>query len=176
MDRLLQATRTINPLYFMLPVASEDAHYRERVYCYELYHQLRAVWPTDYGYSLCGEVDKSGHPLIRGNVLDKTKPDMIVHVPREMDNNLVVVEIKPINCNYQGVKKDIETLTAYRKQAHYQNAIFLIYGSDENRLTKIIETCKRYQNADNQKIDLSLIRLFHHKQNDCSAQEIEWHS
>jgi hypothetical protein len=159
----------------MLPVADEDTHYRERVYCYELYHQLRVLWPINYGYSLCGEVDKGGHPLIRHNALDKTKPDMIVHVPGEMDNNLVVIEIKPINCTYRGVKKDIETLTAYRKKAHYQNAIFLIYGWDQNRLIKIIETSKRHQDADNEKSDLTLIRLFHHMQYGQPAEEIAWH-
>ena len=32
--------------YFQLPVADADALYRERVYCYELYHQLRCLWET----------------------------------------------------------------------------------------------------------------------------------
>ncbi len=101
---------------------------------------------------------------------------MIVHIPGEMGNNLVVIEIKPINCLYLGVKKDIETLTAYRKTAQYQNAIFLIYGSDENRLRKIIERAKQYENIDNQKSDLSLIRLFHHIQCGDPVREINWHS
>lgn len=39
---LRKATANIPPEYFQLPIAGrEDPIYRERVYCYELYHQMR---------------------------------------------------------------------------------------------------------------------------------------
>jgi hypothetical protein len=58
------ASRITMP-YFQLPVAElEDTVYRERVYCYELYHQLRVDW-NGFDFSLGGEVDKGGHPLFR---------------------------------------------------------------------------------------------------------------
>ena len=65
-----EATKNISREFYQLPVAGkEDPIYRERVYCYELYHQLRSLWPTETEYTLSGEVDKSGHPLIRNNGL-----------------------------------------------------------------------------------------------------------
>lgn len=85
---LQEATSKIGYNYFQLPIdGQEDPIYRERVYCYELYHQLRSIWPKDCEYELSGEVDKSGHPLIRGNNLDRIKPDFLVHVPGDMQGN-----------------------------------------------------------------------------------------
>jgi hypothetical protein len=64
---LLNASQEVPPEYFQLPVAgSERLEYRERVYCYELYHRWRCQWPSDFRFSLGGEINKSGHPLIRG--------------------------------------------------------------------------------------------------------------
>ena len=56
-DKLIAATTRIADDYFQLPVADAEGAYRERVYCYELYHQLRSEW-RDFPFSLGGEVDK----------------------------------------------------------------------------------------------------------------------
>jgi hypothetical protein len=70
-----------------LSVAGAEARvYRERVYCYELYHQWRCQWANDSRFELSGEADKIGDPIIRRNA----KPDFLVHVPGEMQNLLVL--------------------------------------------------------------------------------------
>jgi hypothetical protein len=61
---LANATARIAPDYFLLPVADVDGgeplvQYRERVYAYELYHQLRLTWPDQWPYSLASEIDKT---------------------------------------------------------------------------------------------------------------------
>ena len=60
--------------YFYFPVYSEKGTiYRERVYCYELYHQLRLALRRGFKYVLSGEVDKRMHPvlnLIREGLID----------------------------------------------------------------------------------------------------------
>jgi hypothetical protein len=131
-ERFLQllsaATAAIQQHYFQLPVAGqEDPIYRERVYCYELYHQLRELLEGDPlfdRYALCGEVDKSGHPIIRRHV-----PDFVLHVPKTMDSNLVVIEVKPINAELSGFRKDLETLAYFTSDAvGYQCGIELVYG------------------------------------------------
>ncbi|MGQ7260919.1 hypothetical protein [Vreelandella sp. V005] len=130
---LAQASAAIPSLYFQLPVdGQEDPIYRERVYCYELYHQLRSIWPENCGYSLGGEVDKAGHRLIRGNDLDNTKPDFLVHVPGDMGGNHAVIEVKPAHAANNAIRADIETLRRFRDYAGYERAIFYIYGSSEN--------------------------------------------
>ena len=44
-NRLIAATAGIRDEYFMLPIRGGNTLFRERVYCYELYHQLRKRWP-----------------------------------------------------------------------------------------------------------------------------------
>jgi hypothetical protein len=126
---LAEATARVPDVYFQMPIdGAEDPIYRERVYCYELYHQIRSLWPQDSTYSFCGEVDKSGHPLIRGNGLDNCKPDFLVHRPGDMAGNFLVMEVKPIKTVLTAVRKDISTLGSFLGGARYEKAIYLLYG------------------------------------------------
>lgn len=129
-QKILEACCAIAPDYMLLPVyGKEDPQYRERVYCYELYHQLRLSMPEEnFPYSLSGEVDKSGHPLIRGNYLDDVKPDLIAHVPGEMDRNLCVIEVKPINAGVGAVADDLRKLSEFCHKGGYHSGCFLFYG------------------------------------------------
>ena len=127
------ATGRVPEEYFQLPIdGRDDPVYRERVYCYELYHQLRVLWPDESQYSLGGEVDKAGHPLIRDNGLDNCKPDFLVHIPGNMGGNFAVVEVKPIRSSRQAVQKDIETLANFVTHAQYEKAIYLFYGNPDH--------------------------------------------
>ena len=129
---IANATERIERNYFQLPIdGKEDPIYRERAYCYELYHQLRCLWPTRTKYELSGEVDKEGHPLIRGNNLDRTKPDLLVHIPGDMGGNHTIIEVKPVTAKLAGIAKDLKTLTAFRRHANYQKAIYLFYGDGD---------------------------------------------
>ena len=60
-EHLCDATARIPWQYFQLPVfGKEEPIYRQRVYCYELYHQLRMLLDEDAaiaGYVLSGEID-----------------------------------------------------------------------------------------------------------------------
>ncbi len=64
-DTIAKATAGITSDYFILNIDGGDPLYRERVYCYELYHQLRINWPDEAEYCLMGEVDKSAHPILK---------------------------------------------------------------------------------------------------------------
>lgn len=131
---LLCASSQIGHHYFQLPEAGadpEDAEYRERVYCYELYHHWRCNWLDGFPYTLSGEVDKAGHPLIRGG----SKPDFLVHVPGHMDN-LLVAEVKPANAAWARMADDLKKLTRFRRDlqdqwgnpGNYRAAYFWVYG------------------------------------------------
>jgi hypothetical protein len=133
---LSEATAAIPAHYFQLPVADrEDPIYRERVYCYELYHQLRMLLEADplfRSYALSGEVDKSGHPIIRLCV-----PDFVLHAPGNMRSNLVVMEVKSINARRAGIEEDITKLSYFTSdEVGYECGIELVYGDDEAELEK----------------------------------------
>ena len=122
---LLDASSQIGKEYFQLPVyGCEEPEYRERVYCYELYHRWRCRWPDAFPYSLSGEVDKARHPLIRKSL----KPDFLVHVPGSRDN-LFVMEVKSGNAPTSSLRDDLKKLMWFLDEpAKYQAASLWIYG------------------------------------------------
>lgn len=166
--RLQAATCEIGSSYFQLPVAGQQRpSYRERVYCYELYHQLRKRWPDDSQYSLGGEIDKSGHPLIRGGALNRAKPDFLVHKPGDISGNFAVIEVKPANASIAGVRKDLRTLTAFRKAAGYERGLLLVYGSlhPEALLDRLLALAGEQPGA----IELPLLEVWHHAESEAPA-------
>jgi hypothetical protein len=51
LNRILEtATAGITSAYFHVAIDGGDPIYRERVYAYELYHQMRSHWPQDTPY------------------------------------------------------------------------------------------------------------------------------
>ncbi len=122
---LAEAAVHIAPEYFLLPIHNADARYRERVYCYELYHQLRSQWPHHSPFFLNGEVDKSAHPYF-GPGPGAPKPDFIVHIPGT-GNNYAVVEVKSRLVDGEGIRDDVQKLVQFRELG-YQRALYLFYG------------------------------------------------
>ena len=122
------ATANISHEYFLLPVVWSPPIYRERVYCYELYHQLRRLWPEGSHYRLNGEIDKRGHPYFAENGW-APKPDLLVHVPGSQDN-YAVMEVKTAdNLRGREVLKDIDTLSRFMDDAGYRRGIHLVFGA-----------------------------------------------
>jgi len=132
---LLDASLNMDPKYFKLSVSYQDYEYRERVYCYELYHQIRKIIEDDFPYALCGEVDKRGHEKIEecGAII----PDFLIHNPGFMGpcDNLIIIEVKSIegievgDAN-RGLIKDINKIKCMINLKNgYHKGIILVYGS-----------------------------------------------
>ena len=136
---LRQATAAIDGDYFLLPIHGASCAYRERVYCYELYHQMRLRWPDGSPYRLNGEVDKSAHPYFQQMDTGKPKPDLLVHQPGSGEYNHAVIEVKSVAG--QDIQKDLETLSLFQNIG-YERAIFLIYGADD-RVAKVRSLAER---------------------------------
>lgn len=128
---LRDATGAIEQQYFRLPIdGAEEPIYRERVYCYELYHQMRRRWPDRFEcqYTLNGEIDKDGHPLLRAMEADFAKPDFLVHTPGSMAGNHAIIEVKTERANPLTIRQDLEKLRLFLGPVGYERAIYLIYG------------------------------------------------
>jgi len=178
-----RSTEAIEYYYMKVPVAGEkDPKYRERAYCYELYHQIRIYSDrNNFPFIMTGELDKSGHPVIYGTNLDNAKPDLVIHQPGDMGYNLVVIEVKPINAQAKGIAKDLRRLTAFRRSpTSYQHAIWLVYSDEEDQSkdnelfdkmkTRILRASEKYPNE----IDLGLIELYWHRKQGHSAEKQTW--
>jgi hypothetical protein len=158
-----EAASGIERLYFQLPVAQvADAIYRERVYCYELYHQLRSIW-NGFDFSLGGEVDKAGHPVFRDGPYAHAKPDFLVHRPGDMDRNLACVEVKPCVRPWDEFRDDLKKLTWFCHNARYHRGVFLVYGIEAGETERRdLLRAKLRRAAEDPGIDLERICLMHH--------------
>lgn len=125
---LADATAAIDERFMRLPIYQGTPVYRERVYCYELYHQLRSRWPDPCPYTLNGEVDKRGHEVLANLGASNTIPDLLVHIPGDWNGNHAIIEVKPGRAKSSGIRKDVQTLSLFRKMVDYQRAIYLFYG------------------------------------------------
>jgi len=180
---LLDASENLSQQYFQLPVAGEEPQYRERVYCYELYHLWRRNWSNQFQFSLSGEVDKQNHPIIR----KKAKPDYLVHIPGQM-TNLLVMEVKPkprkgIKVAYyrndiREVLEDLDKLTWFCREltqhgpdANYFAAFMWFYGLNTQEWP-VLQNC--LIKGINANIDTHLIRVFVHQQFGQRAVEVFW--
>jgi hypothetical protein len=128
---LAAATAAIDNSYFSLPIDGGPSVSRERVYCYELYHQLRSRWPEQTPFLLNGEVDKRSHPNAELRRL-ALKPDLLVHGPGFMSHNHAIIEVKPTPIKKVPAQKDLRSLSNFKNQVGYQRGIFLIYGRGAN--------------------------------------------
>jgi hypothetical protein len=140
---LRQAAALVEPPWFHMSIApigedSSQLHYRERVYCYELYHQIRTLSTGEIGrlagaphLLLSGELDKYG---INSVVPDgRQKPDLVWHEPGKSRNNAVVVEVKSTKGldDSSGMDASLATLRDFLQaepQMRYQSGILLVFG------------------------------------------------
>jgi len=164
LDSLLAATQDISQEYFRLPIVDDGFQYRERVYCYELYHQLRLKLPNDFLYKLGGEVDKSGHPIISKQCGDII-PDFLAHSPGFMGpgDNLAILEVKPIGQAAIGkngkLLSDIKKLQCMTSiENGYYRGIILIFGNGHDGFKTLIQHYfQEHCNPD------QILLLFHHQ-------------
>lgn len=131
LTKILQdATEAIDAKYFLFSVhGSQTPIFRERVYCYELYHQMRHACEPILGlsdYCLTAEVDKRGHPDQAVQALKLGVPDFLIHVPGK-SLNYAAMEVKPAGAPEKQETKDIKSLEKLQKLG-YERLIYLIYG------------------------------------------------
>ena len=167
---LIQATAHIEDIYFHFPIDGSDIPiFRERVYCYALYHQMRLLWPTETPYYLNGEVDKAAHPILRELEADGSKPDLLVHQPGYLSGNYAVIEVKHFPADRQGVIKDLNTLNIFVNNVKYERAIYLLYGDDRSELLikRVVEI------AEKENIDFNHIEVWYHNEVLKPAKKLE---
>ena len=146
---LQSATASIEGSYFLLRIDGGSPIPRERIYCYELYHQMRLRWPIRSPYILNGELDKRAHPILRDLGIDNVTPDFLVHTPGSMDGNFAVIEVKN-TISPRGVQKDLDTLDRFVRKAGYKRAIYLLYGREatDHGLSRIKEIAAERQSLE----------------------------
>jgi len=118
--------------YFRVPRYGGEDAWRERAYCYELYHLLRDELPKNFPYTLHGEIDKIGHEAVVrhfGN-MKRPNPDFLLHNPGDMGGkaNLVIVEVKRSDADPKLIKKDLWKIRKFIKHVGYQRGLMMFFG------------------------------------------------
>jgi hypothetical protein len=123
-ETLTRACGAVGEKYFLLPIAGRGQPIRrERVYCYELYHQLRNEL-QGATLTLTAEPDKSGHPSFgKGR---RMNPDFIFHVPGDHSQNAAVIEVE-CEVTLKHLTKDIKNLKAMQARG-YVDLILLLFA------------------------------------------------
>lgn len=122
LEALEQATQAIGESYFLLPIAGNDRPIkRERVYCYELFHQLRIAL-QDSQLTLTGEPDKRGRPDF-----PPINPDFILHIPGNHEQNTAAVEVE-CRVDLRHLVKDLRNLKIMRGLG-YSTLVLLLFSN-----------------------------------------------
>lgn len=133
--------------------------YSERVFCYELYHQLRIEIDNNVndlfkGVLVQGEVKKMNIVSLLNKIgLDAFEkdfiPDILIHNPPDKTNQLCAIEVKTINnLNEEQVSKDLKKLNTYCESLNYENAYFICVNTSPKHIENILESidCNNYCN------------------------------
>lgn len=126
-DLMKKALLQIGPDYFNLITTYEPSGIvRERVFCYELYHQLRKSMPPDLDLTLNGEIDKRGHMDFAQE--DQRNPDFVFHIPGTHEGNTLVIEIKGKLNPRDDIQKDFDTISTFVERYRYKAGVFILYN------------------------------------------------
>lgn len=136
-DLIKAALKAIESGYFNLVTTYEPSGIvRERVFCYEFYHQTRLLMTDDFPISLNGEIDKRGH--IDFEKEHRKNPDFVFHIPGTHLGNTIVIEVKGrLDYAKEEVLGDFETLLTFVNNYGYQAGIFILYNRSYAELLKV---------------------------------------
>jgi hypothetical protein len=148
LDLIKTALSGITKDYFRLQTTyASSGIVRERLFCYELYHQMRKLDPNP-DILIHGEIDKSGHKHFEDE--DKKNPDFVFHVPGTFESNFLVVEVKG-NLDLEGIEKDFRTIATFIESYQYKAGVFILYNHSLNELIRrsghILKDFKKRQSA-----------------------------
>jgi hypothetical protein len=130
-EEIAKAASKIDQDYFRLTTARE-LKVRERVFCYELYHQIRVLGcEKKLGLTVNGEVDKSGH--VDFAPADRKNPDFVFHIPGSHIGNTIICEVKG-SMNKTYIEKDFNTISLFITKYHYQAGVFILYNHSMDNL------------------------------------------
>jgi hypothetical protein len=110
---LQKAILAVAPSYFRVEMPDGNSQYGERIFAYELYHQMRIHFPSEHG-KLHGEYRKGLRHVPELEDHRTYIPDLILHQSGTIDSNLLAIEIKTsAKLNIADLLDDIKKLEYY---------------------------------------------------------------
>ena len=126
---IIDALNEIEQEYIKLPAMHKASGLiRERVFCYEFYHQMRKTITPTRDVVINGEIDKRGYPTFNSQ-----NPDFVFHVPGSNAGNAIVCEVKG-DIRKPGLSKDLETICHFIEDKYYQSGVLIIFANSFEQL------------------------------------------
>lgn len=159
-DNFKMAISNVSEDYFEITqYNSPTKKLRERVFCYELYHQTRVQLKDYYDYKFHGEMDKKAHDSFKKEKkLKNSVPDFIVHVEGDMSYNLIVIEVKHYKARISSIESDLDKLSKFLKVGEYHKGIMLVFGGSENEGIYRRDVLNRLCDLKDDRIDIILVK------------------
>jgi hypothetical protein len=134
LNTLANAAAKVGGAYFRLPTTYDRRGIiRERVFYYELYHQVRLLVGGSETLSLNGEIDKRGHVDFQRE--DQKNPDFVWHIPGTHRGNILVIQVKgTLRLGKAKYVADLRTLLRFVTRYHYRAGVFLLYNHTDEEL------------------------------------------
>jgi hypothetical protein len=137
------AVEKIEKKFYSIISINGEERIRERVFCYELYHQLRLI-EFNYKFDIHGELVKAGFYNI--NVI----PDFLFH-KQGSDDNYCIMEVKG-ELDSNGIYKDFKTLSKFlgkqKEIKAYKLAIFLLFNQSLEAFINFLKRNGKVTNLD----------------------------
>ncbi|MEJ9303074.1 hypothetical protein ABEW33_12360 [Priestia megaterium] len=122
--------------------------HHERVFCYELYHQLRKIMEQNKlneKVILQAELRKAqvGSEIEQLFKVQSTDgvyyPDFLIHEPHTFDNQDLIIEVKANpKLTVEDMKRDILKIDQFINRYKYKKGIFLAINIKEDRLNQLL--------------------------------------
>lgn len=127
---ICEAIGRVDKPYFNVQSAVLSDIKRERVFCYELYHQMRLILGDRKDLTINGEINKVAHSHF-SEYLKNADPDFIFHTQGTHTNNRIVMEVKCSIDNSNEIEADLKTLLEFlnnsqNQEYSYNVGVFLL--------------------------------------------------
>ena len=198
---LQEAIINIAPKYMSFEAVGLLDGYMERTYGYELYYQLRNLQEkagyneftihaepqkrrTEFFKNILERLSQTSHESQDEEFQKRVMPDLLVHLPNNIDGNIAILELKPEKGTAsEGFRKDIRVLKEFIDggdgvQGYFRGISLLYYthhglSNTEDVKNLYSESIKRTIGDNWQEYQDKIILLWHPGSNQ-SAIQIAW--
>jgi hypothetical protein len=136
------ALNNVDRKYYSIKIAThteQSTVFRERVFCYEFYHQMRSLQEKKIfikeknnselpSINIDAEIDKRGHDVIE----EDFNPDFVFHKRGKM-KNYAVIEVK---LRLEDFKKDFQTLCCMINKYDYKCGVFILLNNSYDKFVE----------------------------------------
>jgi len=166
LERLRAALNAIGPSYCNVMMPGNRFRQMERVFSYELYHQMRLAF-YDVDLAVHGEFEKQLNLIPELRRRNKLIPDMVVHQPHNLESNLLALEIKASRTvDRQAFQRDIrkiyfysEISARYMRSLRFRYVVFLVINYDVSRNEDVRNYWVEAENAARSPVSIWNLRL-----------------